>query len=76
MAYGTRTDARAPRNDANDQQLRETLAGHARGSIDVIIAIASARNVSWAEAFKLYHDVFEDAAQELMQRIANKRSSR
>jgi hypothetical protein len=70
------TRQKTERNPVTDQDLQDALRAHAKGSVDVVIAIASNRSVRWADALDAYPQMFADAAQEVQDRIARARENR
>jgi hypothetical protein len=49
-------------------ELKEALEAHARGSVDVIVSLASACQVDWEEALRGYQEHYRTAAKALLER--------
>lgn len=79
MAYGNRgggNSAPPPRNRGDDPQFQDALRAHAQGAVDVILAIATQRNVSWQDALDEYPAIFDAAKTKLLDRINQRRGQR
>jgi hypothetical protein len=66
----------AERNPPSDEALQNALAGQAKGVVDVVLAIATARGVSWQDALPEFARAFDRASGDLLDRIAARSGSR
>lgn len=79
MAWNNRSGGQGrqqERNGPDDSILQEALAAHAKGAVDVILALATQRNVKWDDALYAYPAAFERAAHDTLDRITRSREGR
>ena len=65
-----------PERTPRVEQLTEALAAHAKGSVDVIVNLASACDVGWDEALRAYPDAYKAAAKAVLERATAARDRR
>ena len=56
-----------------DQLLIGALRQAARGQVDVVVNLATVRGVEWKDALDTYPAYFEEAAADLLERVAKRR---
>lgn len=59
-----------------DKQLTDALDAKARGVVDVVIALASARGEKWAEALDAFVPAYERAVQDKLTQLERRRADR
>ena len=64
------------RNTPDDKGLQDALAAQAKGAVDVVLALATVRNVSWQDALPEFARAFDRASADLLDRLDRRSGQR